>query len=405
MVIYTLCRFRKVVASTLICTLSFAAPAQASPKSELKDQAKKTLLDMRAAGAPQNRCSLGTNLGEGYVLKTYGKFISGDQLLYLNNLDVSVSKDDGIINILNSITPDATIPVRVKRDGQQLDLDIKCENLGDRQTVLLNALEHAINKNPDNCVLALAPIAERDVQAAALSLQCKEASDNSAKHNIAGNLIAVLEYTIAHARYKPDLRREAVQKLRGSQAYLTADSYKNLINMTKSWLGDETLFQNTTPDWNVLRTNAQASMLSSFFDPSSAKVEWPYGFTYGAWKPAFRGRIEGYWTCGMVNGKNRMGGYVGSRFFVVVMHQNAETLFSEVGNGETLDFVESACRKSLNMLPPASAQFTDPSAKHADNNPKPSIADELTKLADLKKSGALTEEEYQRAKSKILSGI
>jgi hypothetical protein len=87
------------------------------------------------------------------------------------------------------------------------------------------------------------------------------------------------------------------------------------------------------------------SLLSSFFDPSAAIVEWPNGLAGGWWKPIFSKKIPGWFTCGRVNGKNRMGGYVGFHSFVAVMHDGA-VAYTEVGSGN-YDLVESQCQKAL----------------------------------------------------------
>jgi membrane-associated protease RseP (regulator of RpoE activity) len=87
------------------------------------------------------------------------------------------------------------------------------------------------------------------------------------------------------------------------------------------------------------------SLLSSFFDPSAAIVQWPNGLAGGWWKPFLSKKIPGWFTCGRVNGKNRMGGYVGFHSFVAVMRDGA-VVYTEVGSGD-YDMLEAQCQKAI----------------------------------------------------------
>lgn len=151
-------------------------------------------------------------------------------------------------------------------------------------------------------------------------------------------------------------------------------------------------------DFALFRKNAEAAIKSGLFDPSSAQIEWPYGFTMGAWKPLLRKRISGYFTCGRVNAKNRMGGYVGSTAFVVVLDHSGKVLFKDIGDGGPYDFIEGACQKTAAGLPPPQPELLDRPASAAGS----SLADQLAKLAELKASGALTPEEFEAAKKRLL---
>lgn len=105
----------------------------------------------------------------------------------------------------------------------------------------------------------------------------------------------------------------------------------------------------------------EQAMLASFFDPGSAQITWDRAIIGGYWKPVLQGKVQGWWTCGTVNAKNRMGGYVGAHRFVVV-ERNGQVVFNEVGDGGNLDFVEAACQNAIKngILPPASAQTAAP---------------------------------------------
>lgn len=78
-------------------------------------------------------------------------------------------------------------------------------------------------------------------------------------------------------------------------------------------------------------------------------------------------------------------------------------LFNETGDGGNYDFVATQCQNSLKWLPAGSTQFAATPGSTAASS-TPSMADELTKLAQLKASGALSEQEYQTAKAKVLGG-
>ena len=56
--------------------------------------------------------------------------------------------------------------------------------------------------------------------------------------------------------------------------------------------------------------------------------------------------MPGWWTCGYVNGKNRMGGYVGFRRFIVV-ERDGVVVYRDVGTGEQIDFLEIQCQASI----------------------------------------------------------
>jgi hypothetical protein len=153
-------------------------------------------------------------------------------------------------------------------------------------------------------------------------------------------------------------------------------------------------------DIALFRRNAEAAIKSGLIDPASAQIEWPYGFTQGTWKPFLRKRVSGYLTCGRVNAKNRMGGYVGSTAFVVVLDASGNVLFKDIGDGSAYDLVEGSCQKSVGGFPPPQPELLDrPPAATGTS----SLADQLAKLSELKASGALTPEEFEAAKKKLLA--
>lgn len=88
---------------------------------------------------------------------------------------------------------------------------------------------------------------------------------------------------------------------------------------------------------------AVPAVLAGFFDPGSAQFQWDRDVIGGYWKPVLGKKVPGWWTCGLVNGKNRMGGYVGFRRFVVVVNYD-RVAFVQTGDGSTYDFTVTVRR-------------------------------------------------------------
>lgn len=142
-------------------------------------------------------------------------------------------------------------------------------------------------------------------------------------------------------------------------------------------------------------------MTAKLIDPESGRIEWPYGFLYGTWKPLLGKRVDGYWTCGLINARNRMGGYTGTTYFVVVLDPSGRVQYADMGSGRDFDILSSQCSKSVKLLPSAPPELAGLATGGA-AAPAVSIADELKKLVELRASGALTEAEFQAAKQKLL---
>lgn len=114
---------------------------------------------------------------------------------------------------------------------------------------------------------------------------------------------------------------------------------------------------------------AVPALLSGFFDPDSAQITWDRGITGGYWKPVLSKKIPGWFTCGLVNGKNRFGGYVGARRFVVVEYAGS-VVFSQVGDGSTYDFVQLGCDKAIQQgVLPVAGRGSIPENSLAPNTP------------------------------------
>jgi hypothetical protein len=98
-----------------------------------------------------------------------------------------------------------------------------------------------------------------------------------------------------------------------------------------------------TPDFPVFRAIAEAGIRDRLNDPDSAKFKWdPETFTLG---PKFPGAT---FACGMLNARNRFGGYDGYHWFwveekggVMVLYQ----LDSDDDDDALSTSGEKACRK------------------------------------------------------------
>lgn len=180
-------------------------------------------------------------------------------------------------------------------------------------------------------------------------------------------------------------------------------AFQELVSLTRQWPGDEHAFERSEPDWTLFRRNAEAALIGRLIDPDSARIEWPNGFTLGTWRPLLARRIEGYWTCGLINARNRMGGYTGATSFVVVLSAEGQVLYSEVGTGRDYDLLSSQCARSANLLPPPPRAWANAPAAQTSSAPA-SLADELERLVRLRDSGALSPAEFEAAKARLLAG-
>ena len=109
--------------------------------------------------------------------------------------------------------------------------------------------------------------------------------------------------------------------------------------------------------------------------------------------------VEGYWTCGTVNAKNRMGGFTGRTYFVAIVGSDGAVKYTEIGSSKDFDIVNGQCQNSLAQLTP---RIADQKPLNA-GGPAKSLTEELSSLVKLHSAGALTDEEFQAAKAKLLA--
>ena len=99
------------------------------------------------------------------------------------------------------------------------------------------------------------------------------------------------------------------------------------------------------PDWAHYRELGEAALRNILTDPESARITWPNGYVKRGYTPWLHRRVYGYSTCGMVNSRNRMGGYAGKTYFGVVIDHD-QVLFVGVGDTDGADFLSMACAKA-----------------------------------------------------------
>lgn len=111
----------------------------------------------------------------------------------------------------------------------------------------------------------------------------------------------------------------------------------------------------------------EQAIRARMIDPDSAKIEWPYDFSAGSLKGLFTKRRTGWITCGMLNSKNRLGGYTGRVYFEVVVHENTIVML-DIGEGTEIDLVGLSCEQSIKsgflrsvaQVPPTGAATAPP---------------------------------------------
>ncbi|HEX8554668.1 MAG TPA: SHOCT domain-containing protein [Sphingomonas sp.] len=380
---------------------------QAQDKNQVREQAKASLAQLRAVGEPKDRCATGAELQDGnMVSRAYpgSSLAAGDKLLSLSGVDVAGKTAAEAIGILRATAPDATIPATVSRSGTTRPIQITCVNSRPVMEAYVLGLDQAASGKFDDCLATFSRPVNLGFGGAAMKAQCAALARKPDDRTVGEANFDAMRFAVEDATYVPSSRPNVARQLRAMESSITqsvgAARFQQLVAITRTWPGDEQIFAKSEPDWALFRRNGEQSLRGRLIDPDSARIEWPRGFTYGTWKPLLSKRIEGYWTCGLVNARNRMGGYTGSTAFVVVLDNAGNTLFADMGSGRDYDILSSQCGNSAKMLPPAPAALAG-TVDAATVSPV-SIGDELKKLVDLKASGALSEAEFQAAKQRLL---
>lgn len=401
------------MALTRIGLLGLILAASGMPQSaigqdrgQFRDQAKELAEKLRAAGEPKDRCSLGANIYDGPVVgraSAESALRPGDRLLMLDGKSIQGKSGDELISLLRAIPPEAQVAVTVDRGGEILDLTAQCMNSRPDIEPLVNALNLAARGRFDDCVREISALRSVDARTAMLKAECASMSRRAQEHGVPGLVTRAIELMIQDAHFVPPLRADVIKALRQVEGQvvrgLGTTRFDQLVEMTRRWPGGESMFDQSGPDWRIFRRNAELALQSKLIDPDSARIQWTHGFILGYWKPFLSKRIEGYWTCGLINARNRMGGYTGNTAFVVVLGPDGGVRYSEIGQAGDYDVLSASCAGSAKNLPPPPELL---SAEPLPVRETPSIADEIRKLVELRDAGALSPEEFEAAKKRLL---
>ncbi len=106
------------------------------------------------------------------------------------------------------------------------------------------------------------------------------------------------------------------------------------------------------PTWAQYRQIAEADLRTRLIDPESARFSWLGGYYKGGFKSLMWGTAAGYFACGTVNARNRMGGYAGQVTFIVAVDYDL-VVFAQVDKGAS-GFAHDRCSQLLRdgTLPP-----------------------------------------------------
>ncbi|WBY16611.1 SHOCT domain-containing protein [Erythrobacteraceae bacterium WH01K] len=396
----------KLTPLTSVLALALAvssSPALAGPDEDLRDAARFEAKEYRNAGWPVDRCYVGITFGDGLVLTGAGDLQPGDRLTSVNSVDVTDADIPAITNAFAEAQVGGYVPVTYERDGVPASTQMLCGNLADEQTRILDALDYAGKKDWYDCIDALEGLTDR--YAVNLKIRCASVSRKRDDYPIRQWTDGLARDVISSADIATSLREEAAKSLRNARFNLSGAVYADLLSTVQSW-DDGAVWDSVKPDHALLSEAARQAIRNRLIDPSSAIIEMPYGFVFGEWKSWIAGTHTGFITCGYVNAKNRMGGYVGQTAFVAVVTEAGLPVFADMDKANSsLGLVNSQCNKTIPMLPPA--PFEEPA--EADPTPViikegPSLADELAELADLHAAGVLTDAEYAEAKAKVIAG-
>lgn len=389
--------------------LSLASPLHAQDRSQVRELGKGLVERLKAAGDPADRCSISADFRERLVISrtmSGAALQPGDRLLRVGDRSVEGMTVEQFLSLLHGTAPDTSLSVVVDRAGDLVDVNVQCVNARPLVEPFFNAATHASRGRFDDCVSAINAMPHISGRDALLRAQCAGASRRSEQYDLAGFTIKATELLIEEARYATEMRAELITRLGQIQTNVTnargAAAFDALVNATRSWPGGESLYDDSAPDWLLFRRNSESTIRGKLIDPDSARIQWTHGFLLGYWRPFLSRRIEGYWTCGLINARNRMGGYTGSTAFVVVLSPEGQVLYSEIGTASDTDVLTSACINSAKHLPPAPPELTGQLSTSSATQPAMSIADEIKKLVELRDAGALSPEEFEAAKAKIL---
>jgi hypothetical protein len=100
------------------------------------------------------------------------------------------------------------------------------------------------------------------------------------------------------------------------------------------------------PSFSEAVTVGETYVKQRLVDPESARFDWPYNFVADSLKSAFGKRRTGYWTCGYVNARNRMGGYSG-RSLLFIMVRDGQVIDYDLDPGDGLSIAGATCGDAI----------------------------------------------------------
>lgn len=397
-------RVALVVASVLAGTAAHAQTA----KDEFITTMRQSVEQAKARGEPKDRCSLGVQMGDnGRVLMVFGNspLQPGDVVKTLNGESLRGRSASSLSALLRGIAPTAMVPATLDKAGETRMLNLQCSNAMAYNGPLVAAQDAAGRKDFRACMTHMASISPavlRQWHFQYTAVNCATHAKAIDKTDEVNRVYGWISGLLAEAAYIAEERELAERAVQVASAYFNVngrpDLHAKLETTLASMYATAGIEKPAGPDWALFRQAGEKAVRARLVDPSSAQFEWPHGFLYGTWKPFLSKRVEGYWTCGQINARNRMGGYVGATYFVVVMDKSANVTFVDMGTGKDFDIVDTQCAKSVALLPPPPVQLT----ASGPATPAVSIADELEKLAALKDKGILTQAEFDAQKAVLL---
>jgi hypothetical protein len=133
------------------------------------------------------------------------------------------------------------------------------------------------------------------------------------------------------------------------------------------------------PEYAKVKAMGEASLKSTLFDPGSAQIVYFSGFQWGYAKPIIGRSTWGWIACGTINAKNRLGGFVGAQGFWIMSDANGAV--SVGAQNETISTCDSG--KKADLQP----ELKDADVVAAQGNARLGVAEELSKLAELRETG------------------
>jgi hypothetical protein len=237
---------------------------------------------------------------------------------------------------------------------------------------------------------------------------CASFSKKAKDYNLVEMSYDAIRMRVEDARWVLEDRPNAIEELKRNKdnirQFIGSRKYEELVDLTKDWPGGETDYADSEPDWSKFMRNGEVAVKSLLIDPESAQINWPYGFLFGSWRPPLSKAVEGYWTCGYVNARNRFGGFAGQTSFVVVLDPSGNVKYRALGTPQTddIDIISIQCKNAVKLLPSPSEKLNVDDEAQSKTLQKASFVDELAKLLELKEMGALTDAEFDAAKAKVL---